>query len=71
MVFLRSVLNYVILSLFPIFLILSLNTLFPVLTIPYNIWTWLAVVYFHFHILFLKLIWFFVVDKISKTKGEN
>ena len=28
----------------PFILIWSLNTLFPVLAIPYDIWTWLAVV---------------------------
>ena len=27
---------------FPLLLIWSLNTLFPVLVIPYNFWTWLA-----------------------------
>lgn len=26
----------------PLLLIWSLNTLFPLLAIPYNIWTWLA-----------------------------
>lgn len=26
----------------PLLLIWSINTLFPVLAIPYNIWTWLA-----------------------------
>jgi hypothetical protein len=29
----------------PIITIWSLNTLFPVLAIPYNIWTWLATVF--------------------------
>ena len=28
----------------PILVIWALNTLFPVLAIPYDIWTWLAVV---------------------------
>jgi tryptophan-rich sensory protein len=28
----------------PLITIWSLNTLFPVLAIPYNIWTWLATV---------------------------
>lgn len=28
----------------PLIVIWSLNTLFPVLAIPYNIWTWLAVI---------------------------
>lgn len=28
----------------PLITIWSLNTLFPVLAIPYNIWTWLAVI---------------------------
>jgi len=28
----------------PIITIWSLNTLFPVLAIPYDIWTWLAVI---------------------------
>jgi tryptophan-rich sensory protein len=29
----------------PLITIWSLNTLFPVLAIPYNIWTWLATVF--------------------------
>lgn len=29
----------------PIVVIWSLNTLFPVLAIPYDIWTWLATVF--------------------------
>jgi tryptophan-rich sensory protein len=29
----------------PIITIWSLNTLFPVLAIPYNVWTWLATVF--------------------------
>lgn len=29
---------------FPFAILWSLNTLFPVLAIPYNFWTWLAVV---------------------------
>lgn len=28
----------------PLILIWSLNTIFPVLAIPYNIWTWLAII---------------------------
>jgi hypothetical protein len=28
----------------PLIIIWSLNTLFPLLAIPYNIWTWLAVI---------------------------
>jgi hypothetical protein len=28
----------------PLIVIWSLNTLFPVLAIPYNIWTWLAII---------------------------
>jgi hypothetical protein len=28
----------------PLIVIWSLNTLFPILAIPYNIWTWLAVI---------------------------
>jgi len=28
----------------PLIVIWSLNTLFPLLAIPYNIWTWLAVI---------------------------
>jgi hypothetical protein len=28
----------------PLIVIWCLNTLFPVLAIPYNIWTWLAVI---------------------------
>jgi hypothetical protein len=31
----------------PIFTIWALNTLFPVLAIPMNIWTWLAVCWIH------------------------
>ena len=31
----------------PIFTIWALNTLFPVLAIPMNIWTWLAVIWLH------------------------
>jgi len=29
----------------PLITIWSLNTLFPILAIPYNIWTWLATVF--------------------------
>jgi hypothetical protein len=29
----------------PLIIIWSMNTLFPVLAIPYNIWTWLATVF--------------------------
>jgi len=29
----------------PLIIIWSMNTLFPVLAIPYDIWTWLAVVF--------------------------
>ena len=31
----------------PIFTIWALNTIFPVLAIPMNIWTWLAVCWIH------------------------
>lgn len=33
-----------LIALGPLLTIWSLNTLFPVLAIPYNFWTWLAVV---------------------------
>jgi len=28
----------------PLFIVWSLNTLFPALSIPYNFWTWLAAI---------------------------
>jgi len=31
----------------PIFTIWALNTVFPALAIPLNIWTWLAVIWLH------------------------
>ncbi len=31
-----------LMALGPLLILWSLNTLFPVLAIPYNIWTWLA-----------------------------
>jgi hypothetical protein len=34
----------VLIAIGPLLVLWSLNTLFPVLAIPYDIWTWLAVV---------------------------
>lgn len=44
---LLAILIVVLLLVSPIFTIWALNTLFPVLAIPMNIWTWLAVLWLH------------------------
>ena len=44
---LLAILILVLLLVSPIFTIWALNTLFPVLAIPMNIWTWLAVIWLH------------------------
>ena len=40
---LAALLILVVAAAFPLAIIWALNTLFPMLAIPYNIWTWLAV----------------------------
>lgn len=44
---LLAILIVVLLLVSPIFTIWALNTLFPILAIPMNIWTWLAVLWLH------------------------
>jgi len=44
---LLAILIVILLLVSPIFTIWALNTLFPVLAIPMNIWTWLAVLWLH------------------------
>lgn len=41
---LLTVLFIIIVAIGPLITIWSLNTLFPVLAIPYDFWTWLAVI---------------------------
>ena len=38
------VLTVALIVLVPLLIVWSLNTLFPVLAIPYDVWSWLAVV---------------------------
>ena len=44
---LLAILIVILLLVSPIFTIWALNTLFPILAIPMNIWTWLAVCWLH------------------------
>lgn len=47
----------------PLVIIWAANTLFPVLAIPYNIWTWLAVVVFNLRYVSLT--------KVANKKGSE
>lgn len=43
-IFLAAIVIIALIIIGPLLILWSMNTLFPVLAIPYDVWTWLAVV---------------------------
>lgn len=43
-IFLAAIVIIALIIIGPLLILWSINTLFPVLAIPYDVWTWLAVV---------------------------